>query len=247
MKKMSRKIAAIIAAAMTATTMGAMNAFAADLSLSNGDGGTKTGSANLQIQPYNGTHNDAVRENDDEHNNVWDIDITFTDELVWKVNRNTDGGSYDLNWDVSQHKYVVDEVIRPSVRFTLKDGDAREKSVKLSNNSNFPISYNSSISYAAALSPYNPNFFSITTGSSGDLAVYDYLNTTANESTVTVDLNVNNLSQDIWDAMESQAVADANSATDPAPIEFTNITYGSLNFTFEADGEIVANELQYRA
>ena len=189
MSKMSRKIAAMIAAAMTATTIGAMNAFAdySDLSLNDGDGGTKTGSASLNIRKVSGE--DLVYNS----TKVWDIDIEGN-ELTWEVKHNL--GAQNLTWNSETGSYSLSTLEHEGFDFNetrdnsnsnyANDGDADEandfdKSVTLKNKCNFSVTYT-----ASAVNDVTPdtnflnnpeyssriNLFNVQSGDSGDMVTY---------------------------------------------------------------------------
>lgn len=187
MKKMSRKIAAIIAAAMTATTMGAMNAFAADLTLTDGtETGTKTGSVDLNVRVIDGDELTYIS------NRVWDIDIDAT-ELTWVVKHNLGvqtliwnsvSGTYDVGPDAVDGYEFNRATTGANSNFSgVTDDDAAndfDKSVTLTNKCNFAVTFAATASNAAGVSPtdsdanqYGSALFSVVAGYTNSMNVYD--------------------------------------------------------------------------
>lgn len=191
MRKMSRKIAAMIAAAMTATTIGAMNAFAADLTLTDGDGGTKTGSVDLNVRVIDGN---ALTYTSTK---VWDIDISAT-ELTWVVKHNlgvrtltwnSENGTYDLGSDaVDGYEFNRVQTVGDDSNFTgVSDDDEDndfDKSVTLTNKCNFAVSFTATASNAASVSPtdsdateYGSDLFSVVAGYTNSMNSYNATST----------------------------------------------------------------------
>ena len=194
MKKMSRKIAAIIAAAMTATTMGAMNAFADEISVPDtvthysDDNDSKSAYVALNIEPYAGVSNPATAVNTDENKHIWSITID-NDALTWKVARNTDGGTFDLEWDTTDHRYKVKNATGETVSFSMYNNDAAAKTVSLTNNSNFGVDFSTAITYTENKTPQDTDLIKVTANAIGNIPVYTTQNSNGITSTVTFDVS----------------------------------------------------------
>jgi len=186
MKKMSRKIAAIIAAAMTATTMSVMNVFAADLTLSDGENGTKTGSVDLNVRVIDGDELTYIS------NRVWDIDIDAT-ELTWVVKHNLGvqtliwnsvSGAYDVGPDAVDGYEFNRATTGANSNFSgVTDDDAAndfDKSVTLTNKCNFAVNFTATASNGTGVSPtegdaavYGSALFSVVAGYTNSMNAYD--------------------------------------------------------------------------
>ncbi len=240
MKKMSRKIAAIIAAAMTATTMGVMNAFAGAITVPttaaehySNDTTSKEANVSLNIEPYAGLTAPTDPDNTEVGKHVWSVTVD-QDALVWKVKRNVSGGNYNLQWDTTYHKYKVTDAVNESVSFEMYNNDSADKTVTLTNNSNFAVEYDSGITCDLE------NLFSVSAGGSGTIPVYDknadQVNNVAT-STVSFDINTLNNNVGFW---TTKGIGDG---TDPR----TAVQVGTLTYTFTVGGDPVGDVGQYNA
>ena len=143
-----------------------------------------TVSASKNIQNLGG---EVDSEKNDTQNRIWNVTIS-AHELHWDLVENVENHdqNWALKWDVSQHKYVKE--YESSTEFhhdniALAENETADKTFAITNNSNFDVSQETSISA-------NPNLqqspFEITSGSNSTI----HTGTSAN---VTVTLKTDKL------------------------------------------------------
>ena len=173
-----RTFAAIIAAAMTATAMGTMNAFADGHTNSSENYSGQTSINDVASIPLeiiaserNVSSEATVDSNyNDTNNYIWSIAIT-ANELSWNVEKvNTiSGGTYGLKWNANSLKYEIDNNVgtaqTTSTSYDFLSGETPVKSYNVINNSNFNINCTN---YIQSLEGAPEGLFKFVTDNSGD-------------------------------------------------------------------------------
>jgi len=231
MKKM-RKLSALLAAVVTASCMGAMNAFAAgEVSTNNyteGGGGQSTYS-DLKLEPYVTSSSNALTgsSNNDTVNHVWSIDIDGT-SLVWEVEK-VSTTTYRLKWNPSTNKYEKDSS-STNASYQMHNGDSVAKTATITNHSNFAVNYECSL--VGKNADDSGNYYSLF-----DLGNdYSDLIDIGRYAEQEVTFDVNQMTNDIWDALFDSAALANNTA----------VTAAKLKYEFTADN-IVPNDGNYAA
>ncbi|MBQ1433489.1 MAG: hypothetical protein IIZ09_10370 [Ruminococcus sp.] len=142
MMKMTRKMAAMVAAMMAVTSIGAVNAFAEiiDRPADNDLEPNRSGNVSVELKAN-------VTETTDYVPNpiqaVWNINVD-TSSLLWNITV-TDSGTYDIVWNPETQSYVRGT---PSgVKSAVITDASATKYIRVTNKSNFDISSNTSISF----------------------------------------------------------------------------------------------------
>lgn len=148
MKKMNRKITAMLAAVMTMSAMGAMNAFAIETNHYAEGGTSQSAEVDLQAKVSAGTTTetpgsvDSSKDDTDKH--IWNVTIS-ADTLQWNLVKNdTVTYTQTLTWDPVNHVYTYarnDDWSNDSTEstYTVADTDTASKIVNVKNDSNFEI------------------------------------------------------------------------------------------------------------
>ncbi|MBP3798680.1 MAG: hypothetical protein J6I46_13030 [Ruminococcus sp.] len=219
MMKMTRKMAAMVAAMMAVSSIGAISAFA-ETTVPAPDLENNSQSTNVELKMKSNDNGMSSQANPIMR--YWNVSIS-ADELSWDIVRNVDGGTYDLQWNPVEHKYVKSAIVTNPDKntYVLAQGTDAEKSVTIYNNSNFDlgISNHFDTTYSSVFT-YSPgNISTISTGGS-------------REDTVTC--NINNMDNYIWNQIFNS---------------FGNDIYagvGRIEYTFTA-GNLYENEGTYEA
>jgi len=140
--KMTRKMAAMVAAMMAVTSIGAVNAFAeiidrpADYDLEP----NRSGNVSVELKA-NVTETPAYVPNPIQA--VWNINVN-TSSLLWNITV-TDSGTYDIVWDPGTQSYSTTSPSEDK-RAVITD-DSATKYIRVTNKSNFDISSTTSITF----------------------------------------------------------------------------------------------------
>lgn len=185
--KKTRKFAALVAAMMCISGMGAMSAFATDINENAGTSNTaKTDDIEMYIKAYASNNNSTT--NGDEDDYIWNVTIT-ADDLQWEVDQTLNAQTH-LEWNPTTHTYnAVSTGTAGQLQSTaLHSGETADKNVNVANNSNFALTPTVSITgkegYSNATTG-NDKWFTV----SGDATSV----TTANNVDITISLVATNV------------------------------------------------------
>jgi hypothetical protein len=153
MMKMTRKMAAMVAAMMAVSSIGAVNAFAE----------SQNNSVSLKANVTEGTVHIENRdteevEQSDTNKMVWAITLD-TDTLSWNIVKDTVNHTttnYKLVWNKETKKYDKEYTGNPTTtnttyEYRLNNDDVPERFVEITNNSNFAVSRSINVSKEAGI------------------------------------------------------------------------------------------------
>jgi len=183
MKKMNKKIAAMLAAVMAVSAMGSMSAFATNVTSEhyvNGDD-TKSATVDLQAKVFTTTETstagDIDSSKDDSSKHIWNVTIS-ADTLTWDLVKN-DNTVYKQNvtWNSATHSYEVTRGDNDTIlsTYTVAQNDTPDKTVNVKNDSNFAITSGTVITNSE-IDNYGATFNA--TSPEGEIAVGADANTT---------------------------------------------------------------------
>ena len=94
----------------------------------------------LNLKPTITTGTETKTEESDDLTKIWNVTFS-TDNLVWNVNQNKDGGSYYYEWDADHGVYNKITVTPASstATTTLADGESVSRTITITNKSNFDV------------------------------------------------------------------------------------------------------------
>ena len=143
MKKTMKKFAAIIAAMMTVSVFSSMSAFATEnpITLTN-DNDEKSARIDLTVT------NDLVTSNVYQSSPTWNVEVLQQEGLLsWSLT-GTQINTYTLTWDPSTKSYTSGAA---AVSYSDGTGTFEGKTVTITNNSNFAVSANATVTTGFAL------------------------------------------------------------------------------------------------
>ncbi|MBP1533790.1 MAG: hypothetical protein IK999_06650 [Ruminococcus sp.] len=152
MMKMTRKMAAMVAAMMAVTSIGAVNAFA-ETNVTPVEGDSQASSAVLLKVKSTDSPRDAQANAIQKQ---WNVTIS-AEELSWDIVRIVDGGTYNLIWNNTQHKYEKVSNNDGSNRYELADVMETDKYVTIRNDSNFPLEITGNLNDPHGILEYEPD------------------------------------------------------------------------------------------
>lgn len=139
MMKMTRKMAAMVAAMMAVSSIGAISAFAETITgpaSSYPEDSDRSGNVSVELQAEVNNTNTII----DNYTPVWSIEVNTT-ALVWNVEVTT-SGTDNLIWDPSSQTYSRQPGQRGKAAQVIGSSD---RSISVTNKSNFDISSETSI------------------------------------------------------------------------------------------------------
>lgn len=146
MKKMTRKTAVMLASAMMASAMMGAGVFA-DTTITEDPQQTPAQVPMTLTGSVSTNNSEATVSNDASLSKIWNVTID-TDGLNWEVTQtnNFTGGSYNINWDASTHRYVKTQTTGAGqCTSSITSVAEAEKSFTIDNDSNFGLTYDVSL------------------------------------------------------------------------------------------------------
>ena len=143
MMKMTRKMAAMVAAMMAVTSIGAISAFAETITgpaSSYPEDSDRSGNVSVELWA-DVTQTPAYVPNPIQA--VWNINVD-TSSLEWKITV-TDSGTYDIVWDPVTQSYGTTSPLE-NKRAVITEGSAT-KYIRVTNKSNFDITSHTTIRF----------------------------------------------------------------------------------------------------
>ena len=92
----------------------------------------------LNLKPTITTSPETKTENSQDLTKIWNVTFS-TDNLVWNIVQNENGGSYYYEWNANQGVYTKHVVNAASFTTELADGENVSRAVTITNKSNFDI------------------------------------------------------------------------------------------------------------
>ena len=206
MMKMTRKMAAMVAAMMAVSSIGAVNAFAEEIRITDS---SQSAEVALKVNPTYVENSGGVAD----PIAVWDITVS-ADNLVWNIQKTTNIETATLTWDRDNHKYIMNEP-SSSTTYELVNNDSAVKNIRIINDSNFDIEA------TGQLSSSTPSCFTWTSGSELDASI-----ATGNDRIDHVTVDIAHL-DNAWNAANSYGLNNDSEAT-VGTLSYTFNIYGSV-------------------
>lgn len=92
----------------------------------------------LNLKPTVTTSPETKTENSQDLTKIWNVTFS-TDNLVWNITQNKNGGSYYYEWDAENGVYHKVTVTSSSSTTALADGENVNRTITITNKSNFDV------------------------------------------------------------------------------------------------------------
>ena len=99
---------------------------------------TSSQNVGLNLKPTISSSPETKAENSQDLTKIWNVTFS-TDNLVWNIVQNENGGSYYYEWNANQGVYTKHVVNAASFTTELADGENVSRAITITNKSNFDI------------------------------------------------------------------------------------------------------------